>query len=82
MVQTGMTTPYPAFAQQNGDHSGAMKPDMKSANDGGGGGGGGPPLNGVNQVSFKLEHEGGGTGFGPHRPLFLTKIQRFKQPDA
>ena len=49
MVQTGMTTPYSAFAQQNGDHS-AIKPDMKAANDGGGGGGGGPP-NGVNQVN-------------------------------
>jgi hypothetical protein len=48
MVQTGMTTPYTAFAQQNGDHSGPLKPEMKAAADGGGGGG--PPPNGVNQV--------------------------------
>lgn len=50
MVQTGMTTPYSAFAQQNGDHSAVIKPDMKGANDGGGGG----PPNGVNQVNFIL----------------------------
>ena len=52
MVQTGMTTPYTAFAQQNGDHSSSLKPEMKGSADGGGGGGGGPPPNGVNQVIF------------------------------
>lgn len=48
MVQTGMTTPYTTYAQQNGDHSAVMKSEMKGANDGGGG----PPPNGVNQVKF------------------------------
>ena len=48
MVQTGMTTPYTAFAQQNGGPAGdtsAMKPDMKAVDGGppGGGGGGGSP---------------------------------------
>ncbi len=52
MVQTGMTTPYTAFAQQNGDHQQSpLKPEMKGTADGGGGGGGGPPPNGVNQVT-------------------------------
>ena len=46
MVQTGMTTPYTAFAQQNGGpgpagDTSAMKPDMKTV-DGGPGGGGSP----------------------------------------
>ena len=53
MVQTGMTTPYTAFAQQNGGpgaggDSTPLKPDMKAVEGGppGGGGGGGSP-NGV-----------------------------------
>ena len=53
MVQTGMTTPYTAFAQQNGGpgaggDSAPLKPDMKAVEGGppGGGGGGGSP-NGV-----------------------------------
>ena len=50
MVQTGMTTPYTAFAQQNGaaGDTTPLKPDMKAVEGGppGGGGGGGSP-NGV-----------------------------------
>ena len=64
MVQTGMTTPYTAFAQQNGgDHGGhnhghgghvsPLKPDMKGTQDGGGGG---HPPNGVNQVGLNVRH--------------------------
>jgi len=47
MVQTGMTTPYTAFAQQNGaaGDTTPLKPDMKAVEGGppGGGGGGGSP---------------------------------------
>ena len=50
MVQSGMTTPYTAFAQQNGaaGDTTPLKPDMKAVEGGppGGGGGGGSP-NGV-----------------------------------
>ena len=56
MVQTGMTTPYTAFAQQNGGPGAAgdttpLKPDMKAVEGGppGGGGGGGSP-NGVTSL--------------------------------
>jgi RNA binding protein fox-1 len=47
MVQTGMTTPYTAFAQQNGgpagDTSVIKAADMKGVDGGGPGGGGGSP---------------------------------------
>ena len=52
MVQTGMTTPYTAFAQQNGGPGAAgdttpLKPDMKGEGGPPGGGGGGGSPNGV-----------------------------------
>ena len=58
MVQTGMTTPYTAFAQQNGGPGAgdttSLKPDMKAVEGGppGGGGGGGSP-NGVTQQALQ-----------------------------
>ena len=54
MVQTGMTTPYTAFAQQNGgpagDTSVIKAADMKGVDGGGPGGGGGSPPNAAQQA--------------------------------
>ena len=54
MVRTGMTTPYTAFAQQNGgpagDTSVIKAADMKGVDGGGPGGGGGSPPNAAQQA--------------------------------
>ena len=66
MVQTGMTTPYTAFAQQNGGPGAggdttSLKADMKAVDGGPPGGGGGGSPNGVTaqQALQALQHANG-----------------------